>query len=506
MGRRALRREAAGRSLGGWGILPVLVAVVWITGCSLIAPHAADDQPNQGTLHTAPAVDATPSTTRCPEVQPQISVSVDAANIHQTMDGWSTEERLWDDPHLTERAKPAPSGGFVRSGVDIPVSVQNEILDKMYRELRLTQVNPVVDRGSQRCRTCPVDLRWKFADGHIAWVDQARRHGLERWQLFYFALEPWMSFTDPSDLRNLLMVHLRRWRDQGAEPHYVVPFSEPSYNQRGRPLSPVYMRELIRGLGRILAAEGFRTKIVAPDDVNPAASYRQLETIMSDAEVRDYVAVIATHLYGGHHLGDLARIRDRFARPFKKPLWMGEYFRGPEGLNGSAFDYAELMHDLIWTYDVSLVNYEWAYLGQWEDSRIHFIHIEYDAENNYTGYSIDKAYYTFGQFSRFVPVGAKRVDTISTDPTVKVTAYKDGAKVIIVVVNNTSCSKTVSFDVKEFPGLSSLQPVRTTASENWASLPRIALDGTTFIATLPGTSITTFIDSTTSSPDSVADK
>src|SRR5262249_10540791 len=105
-----------------------------------------------------------------------------------------------------------------------------------------------------------------------------------------------------------------------------------------------------------------------------------------------------------------------------------------------------------------------------------------------------------------VPVGAKRVDTISTDPTVKGTAYKNGAKVIIVVVTNTSCSKTESFDVKQFPGLSSLQPVRTTASANWAGLPRIPLDGTTSIARLPGTSIATFIDSTTSSPDSAADK
>jgi len=486
-------------------VLPVFVAVTCATGCTPTAPHAADDHPKEGDPHRASAAYPTLNRIPCPDSETQVTVTVDATKTHQTMDGWSTEERLWDDPHLTERAKPAPPGDFVRSAVDIPFSAQNEILHKMYRELKLTQVNPVMDRGSQRCRTCPVDLRWKFADGHIAWVKQALRHGLERWQIFSWTIEAWMSFTDPSDLVNWHMVHLRRWRDQGVEPHYIVPFSEPSHNQGGRLLSPVYMRELIRGLGRKLVAEGFRTKIVAPDDLNPDTSYKQLETIMGDAEVRDYVAVISTHLYDGH-IGELARIRDRFARPFNKPLWMGEYFRGPGGLNGSAFDYAELMHDLIWTYDVSLVNYEWAYFGQWEDSRNHFINIEYDAKNNYTGYSIDKVYYTFGQFSRFVPAGSKRVDTTSTDPAVKVTAYKDGTRLIIVAVSNTSCSKRVSFDVKGFPGISSLQPVRTTVSENWASLPRIPLDRTTSIATLPGTSITSFIGSPTSSAAPSSDK
>ncbi len=155
------------------GFFTVFVAVTWITGCATTAAIAADQHPKTADPHTTSAVDPPPNTVRCANVLAPVTVTIDGAKTRQTMDGWSTQERLWDDPHLTDRPKPPRPGEFVRSAVDIPASAQNEILHKMYRELKLTQVNPVMDRESQRCRTCPVDLRWKFADGHIAWVKQA---------------------------------------------------------------------------------------------------------------------------------------------------------------------------------------------------------------------------------------------------------------------------------------------------------------------------------------------
>ncbi len=423
------------------------------------------------------------------------TVTVDARRVFQTMDGWSTEERIWDDPHLTNTYRPPHPGEvpFGRSAVNIPLAAQNEILDKMYKELKLTQVHAVLDRGAQASRESAIDLRWKFNDGHIDWVKQAIPHGLKRWALFFYALENWMSRTDPTDLVDWEMAHLRRWKALGVEPHFIFPFSEPSYNQRGPALSPFYMRELIRGLGRKLSTEGFRTRILAPDDLNPQLSFVQLQTIMADAEVRGYMAAITTHMYGSRQLmGHLTNIRDQFATPYHLPIWMTEDFAGHGGLNGSAFDYAELMHDLIANYDVSHVNYEWGYFGQWENGQANLISITYDASAKYAGYRFEKSYYTFGQFSRFVGPGSRRMAVMSTDAALKITAYKDTGKTVIVAINNTRSAKTVTFHLIGLASIAFFQPTRTSESENWAVLQPIPVSGAEFSAVLPPVSITTF--------------
>lgn len=427
-------------------------------------------------------------------------VVVDAGTRHQTMDGWSTEERLWDDPHLTETFRPPRPGEepFGRSAVEIPAAARREMLDRMYRELGLTQVHVVMDKGGQAHRGAPHDLRWKHNDGHVEWVRAAQAHGLRRWALFFYQTEDWMSRTDPADLVQWELARLRRWKALGAEPYIVFPFSEPSHNQGQWTLSPEYFRELVRRLGRSLAREGFATRIAAPDDLNPQRGLRQLEVLMADAEVRDYVGVISTHLYGGMNaegFAALARMRDRFARPLGKPLWMTEFFRGPGGLGGSALDYAELMHELIATYDVSHVNYEWAYFGQWEDPGIHFFHITHDHQHRYTGYTTDKAFYAFGQFSRFVPPGAVRVAAGSGDPRLKVTAFDDprAGTLAVVAVNNTDHGVAAAVRIAGAPTDAVLAAVRTSAREDGAPIARPALSAGRLSTTFPARSVTTLV-------------
>lgn len=427
-------------------------------------------------------------------------ITVDASMRHQTMDGWSTEERLWDDPHLTNtfRAPRPEEEPFGRSAVEIPSAVQENILGKMYGELGLTQVHVVVDTGSQDQRGALYDFRWKLADGHIEWVRTAIKHGLQRWALFFAKTEDWMSRTDPADLAGWEMAHLRRWKAQGLEPQFVFPFSEPSYNQNDWKLSPQYMLELIRLLGRGMAAEGFRTRVATPDDLNPQLSLQQLEVLMADEEVRNYIAVISTHLYEGvtpAGFAALAQIRDRFARRYNKALWMSEFFRGPGGLGGSAFDYAELMHDLISKYYVAHINYEWAYFGQWEDQGIHFLHLTYDKGNNYTGFVIDKTFYTFGQFSRFIPPGSVRISAQANNPHIKATAYSvaQGKTIIIVVVKNTDGDTPTNFKLSNVSASSVANVVRTSEHEDWALIKAPTVSRGHFTTTLKGRSVSTFV-------------
>lgn len=438
-------------------------------------------------------------------------ITVDTGTRHQTMQGWSTQERLWDDPHLTETFRPPRPGEepFGRSAVEIPPAARREILARMYGEAGLTQVHVVMDKGSQPFRNAPQDFRWKLNDGHIEWVRAARSHGLQRWALFFHQPEDWMSRTDPADLADWEMARLRRWRELGAEPHFVFPFNEPSHNQGRWTPSREYLRELIRRLGRTLVREGFRTRIVAPEDLNPQLGLRQLEVLMADAEVRNHIAAISTHLYGGVNAEGfraLAEIRDRFARPYGKPLWMSEFFRGPGGLEGSALDYAELMHELIALYDVSHVNYEWAYLGQWEDPGTHFFHITHDHRHNYTGYGIDKAYYAFGQFSRFVASGSIRIAAGSSDTRIKATAYEDtrAGTITLVALNNTEQDIPVLIRLHGMPasGLAVVMATRTSRRENGTAIARPVASAGRLSTTLDRRSVTTLVLKTGASPGS----
>lgn len=433
---------------------------------------------------------------------PRADVVVDAGARHQTMQGWSTQERLWDDPHLTETYRPPRPGEepYGRSAVDIPVPAREEMLARMYGELGLTQVHVVMDKGGWRDPGAPPDFRWKLNDGHVEWVRDARRHGLRQWGLFFLQPEDWMSRTDPSDLAGWEMTLLRRWRSMGAEPHFVFPFNEPS-NGNGRWIpSPEYLRELIRQLGRALAREGFATRIVAPEDLNPQRALRQLEVLMADAEVRGLVGVISTHLYGGVNqegFRALAAIRDRFARPYGKSLWMSEFFRGPGGLDGNALDYAALMHELIASYDVAHVNYEWAYFGQWESPGIHFFHITHDHQNRYTGYTVDKAYYAFGQFSRAIAPGAVRVAARAEDERVKLTAFRDDltGRLVLVAVNQAVQDIPVRIGFAQgLPGGTAVtKAFRTSATEDGTAIARPALSGGRLATSVKGRSVTTLV-------------
>ncbi|MGI8966256.1 MAG: hypothetical protein ACR2H1_09250, partial [Limisphaerales bacterium] len=107
------------------------------------------------------------------------------------------------------------------------------------------------------------------------------------------------------------------------------------------------------------------------------------------------------------------------------------------------------------------------------------------------GYTLRKEYYVIGQYSKFVASGARRIRSDSTDPNTKVTAYVDWPRLTIVAFN-PSAARTPSFSLAGLPVINAVNPVRTSATESWATLPAIAITNSTFSALLPAQSITTF--------------
>ena len=226
--------------------------------------------------------------------------------------------------------------------------------------------------------------------------------------------------------------------------------------------------------------------IRVPDDLNAGQAYNRLQVILSDPQARQYVGALAYHLYGGSS-SDKNNIK-QLSKQYGIPVWMTEWSNG--GNNGMGW--ANTIHDHVSQYGISALDYMWGYFGQWEPSSTNLITLKYSGAQ-YLGYELNKHYYTMGQYSRFVRPGSQRIEAISTDQAVKVTAYKDGQDIIVVAINNGG-TKTVQFNLNGISDVTRVNPIRTSETENWAVLDSIAVSGSTFMAILSANSITTFIN------------
>src|SRR5688572_7464430 len=65
--------------------------------------------------------------------QTDVTITLDPTQRFQTIHGFGTTQRLFDDPHITETFNPATA----RAAIIPPATDQARILDALYRDLRL---------------------------------------------------------------------------------------------------------------------------------------------------------------------------------------------------------------------------------------------------------------------------------------------------------------------------------------------------------------------------------
>jgi len=278
------------------------------------------------------------------------------------------------------------------------------------------------------------------------------------------------------------MVMLRRWRDQGLEMPYYSIMNEPGYYMGIKSWSGAWLRDATKLLGARLKAEGFKTRLVVPDDVSPDNAYPRLQVILADPEARQYIGAVAYHLYGR---GDELKIT-QLAKQHGIPVWMTEY-----STPDSWKEWAGLMHEPLTEYDVSAIDYMWGYFGDWDRSQLVRLRV---SGGKYTGFELTRHYHVMGQYSVFVRPGAVRIAASSSDPELKVAAFLEGSKVVLVATNTGTRDHTVRFELGSNATCGArMESVRTTDSEGWSSLPATALDQPRFAATVPGGSVTTFV-------------
>ena len=174
--------------------------------------------------------------------------------------------------------------------------------------------------------------------------------------------------------------------------------------------------------------------------------------------------------------------------PEKKPVWQTEMSgvkwwpeQGPSSHIENGVAIAGWVHNALTVGEVS------AWLWWWEK-----------ADSTNEGLILNgvpaKRFWTFGNFTRFVRPGYTRVDVTGPVPDdVLLAAFAGSGNVVIVAINQSTSSVEVPITIAGATAPSSLTPHLTSKTDDLAPQTPIAVSNGIFTATLPGTSVTTFV-------------
>ena len=433
-----------------------------------------------------------------------VTVAIDGNVRYQTMDGFGSSLRVFDDPHVFENFNPETR----RAATVLTPAQQGEVMDRLYRDLKLTRVRtispdtavgagiePTNDNSNPNVADpSKFNFGWKNLDAHTDYLVGARERGATTFLHSPLNRESWMgtaTLSDAAEYGEWLMAQVRRIAERGVRLPFLSVGNEPSYGRNS--MSGEFIRDVIKNVGPRLRAEGFDTMFVTTDDVRSSNAAAKARVVLADPVARQYVGALATHLYDESvtNVGQMQALADQY----QLPLWMTEFSMSgmpSAGRPANAFAWASLMHDLISTYNVSAVDYMWGFFGEWEGNSSMLITLN-NTGATYDGYTLNKTYYTTGQFSRFVEPGAERISAQSSDAAVQTSAFlDDDGDLVIVAINNGALNQQTTFSLSGLANFDRVDAVRTSASENWAALAAVGVGSSAFSAVLPHNSITTF--------------
>jgi hypothetical protein len=397
----------------------------------------------------------------------------------------------------------------------------------------------------------PFRINWKGFDasgldaGRRNLVDLAGPFGFTNYYLGAEAPNvrwgsPWLAALRNQDYNRFLdetaeqvLASVTYWKNTYGEelPYYQFGNEEITGNHAlGGPdgsygsVNPVQqMVDLVKRAGSRLQAAGFaKTHFIVGNEETEEASYELASAILADGVARQYVAVIGYHTYpydtgysstrfilstSGTGAPDATRIRIRnrirdLAQRYKMKVWQTENSNA-----GDPLSYENFRARAIHIHDEFLYANASAYFcmyGMWDltSQRLHFGNGNnfYKGEgnavliNNSTGkVDITGIGYAIGHYARWIKPGAIRVEAKSGNPLVQVTAFRDSsaARVILVLVNNSMKSVSVTVNIGGAKIDGSLTAEQSTRARYWSSLPVTSPEGSDrFRVTLPETSVT----------------
>lgn len=240
------------------------------------------------------------------------------------------------------------------------------------------------------------------------------------------------------------------------------------------------MREAVRATNRKFEELGINTRILINEDMMfPERIHHGLKPTMDDPETKDFNGHFAVHAKAGAE--GLMKWQE-LSGPWDKKLWMTETSGHEPDFKG-AMGMANTMHDYLVHGNISA----WLY---WQ--------ISGGTPEKGSRYAImaagrpTKKYYAAKHFYKFIRPGAKRLDVVSSDDQIKMSAYKHNAHgtVTIVAINDSDQDKTIGINIKGTQLPQTYEQFRTSETEDCELAGKLEkLESVSF----PANSITTLI-------------
>jgi glucuronoarabinoxylan endo-1,4-beta-xylanase len=423
----------------------------------------------------------------------QVTVSIDASNEHQTIDGFGGAETwrlppaslyptIFDDLGISilrfqmfayTESRPDQPGNMLRDNdnndpfvIDWD-GVETSAMTKFAPLLQAAQ-----ERGIKIIGTTTSPPAWMKENNEVetpGWFKSKFKDELVEFILI------WVK-----GMEIFHGVHIDSVTIQN-EPDFSPPWPGCRYNK-------FQMRDIIKLLGARFEAEGITTKIHVPDTKNFRSFQSYVKEICLDPAARKYVDRLATHPYDELFASPDSVIQDwkaasDLASRYGKNIWQTEYDGGKPQKWDQAFLAAQHVHNaLVYGNVTAWLNYELYLTGANAGGLI-------GEAGPY------RKFYTLKQYYRFVRPGTIRVESDSSDMNVMVTAFSHPEKnsLVIVAINRNVTGKTVRFNVLNHSPITSMEAFRTSSSENTAGAGKIQIQGNVFTVTLPKESITTFV-------------
>jgi glucuronoarabinoxylan endo-1,4-beta-xylanase len=258
--------------------------------------------------------------------------------------------------------------------------------------------------------------------------------------------------------------------------------------------SGAQIHDFVTNLYNAFVAKGVAsTKIMLPESQNWPDYQNLIGPAMTDPNVAADVGIVADHNYDGS-----AGPSNLTKNNYGKALWETEVsiLSGSDSSIANGVYYAKRIFLFLTVAQVNAYHYWWLISGNSTGNQGLL-------DNNA---SITKRFFVFGQYSRFVRPGYYRIGASNTGNAL-ISAYKDtnsGAFAIVAVNTNNSTAISQTFNLSNFPTVSSVTPWITSSNLSLVGTNAVTVSGSSFIYTLPALSVVTFVGQGSTNPPNTA--
>ena len=216
------------------------------------------------------------------------------------------------------------------------------------------------------------------------------------------------------------------------------------------------------------SASAIGIPVIVPESQN--FDHSLSDPILNDPAAAANISIIGGHIYGGLTSYPLAVSKG-------KDVWMTEHLV----LDTNWIDALGTAKEINGCMNAGMNAYVWWYIRRYYGL--------IDENSNIT-----KRGYVMSQYARFVRPGYNMVAATTSPRTkVDVSAYKNGSKFVMIVLNRNSSSISQTFIIVQNSVVNSVTPYVTSSTQNCTQRNDVLLSSGSFTVTLDGSSVTTFV-------------